>query len=190
MRNWRKNIAKAFGVTMAAGLLAACGAGPSVYNARIYHDRWPDLFFTRGETYDAVVWGNPFGGDPMPVRSAVVAAMTKAYNVASRGFVALPPEEKPSGPYVSVVFNAESERSGLPCANLEGLTPRAIGEGNVHVQAALCRYGTPLTRASGQVMGVTGPDDPRFRQLLHMVAVDLFRRPPTSGIRGLRFGRS
>ena len=183
MRNWRKDIAKAFGVTMAAAVLAACSGGPSVYNARIYHDRWPDLFFTDGKPYDAVVWGNPFGGDPTPLRSAVVAAMAKAYNNASRGFAVLPAEETPRGPYVSVLFNAESETSRLPCGDLEGLSPRAIGDGNVHVQAALCRNGMPLTRASGQVTGVAGPDDPRFRRLLRMVAVDLFRPPPGFGVR-------
>ena len=181
MRNWRTGLAKAFGVTMAAAVLAACSGGPSVYNARIYHDRWQDLFFTRGETYDAVVWGNPFGGDPRPVRSAVVAAMAKVYNNASRGFAALPAEEKPRGPYVSVLFNAESEARHTPCGDLKGLSPRAIGGGNVHVQAALCRNGLVLTRASGQVVGAAGPDDPRFRRLLTMVATELFREPPISG---------
>lgn len=181
MREWRRTIAKTLWVTMAAGMLAACGAGPSVYNARIYHDRWPDLFFTSGKPYDAVVWGDPFGGDPTPVRSAVVAAMAKAFNNPSRGFAALPPDEEPRGPYVSVLFNAESESNSALCGNLEGLSTRALGDGNVHVQAALCRNGLMLTRASGQVMGAAGPDDPRFRRLLAMLATELFRKPPTSG---------
>ncbi|MDP6952237.1 MAG: hypothetical protein QGF53_05695 [Alphaproteobacteria bacterium] len=171
---------------MAAALVAtlvACADTPNVYNARIYHDRWPDLLYAGGdEPLSAVIWGNPFRDDRAGLEKAVLAAVQKAHNNASAHFTATPPALEPRSPYVALLFNANEVQSGLPCADLSGLTPQDGVNGDVHVQAAICRNGAPLTGASGHVGNVSDADDPRFRQLMHSVAVSLFQAPPGYGL--------
>lgn len=173
------------GRLMAAALaigLAGCADGPKVYNARIYHDRWPDLLYAGGnEPLSAVIWGNPFRDDRAGLESAVLEAVDKVHNNAGARFASTPPALEPRSPYVALLFNANEVYSGLPCADLSTLTPRSDNDGEVHVQAALCRNGAPLTGASGHVGNVSGADDPRFRQLMHSVAVSLFQAPPGYG---------
>ena len=175
---------------LAAGalLLAGCGGAPSVYNAQIYHDSWPDFFYgggTGGE-YLAVVWGNPFRADKAATEAVVIESIERAYNHAGNSFSTSPERVNPLVPYVAVVFNAGYFSSGLPCGDLDALRPGPAPSGNVAVQAALCRGGAALTGVRGSVEGVGGPDDPKFRQLIHQVAIKLFRYPrrggPSSGL--------
>jgi len=165
-----------------ATALAGCADTPSVYNARIYHDRWPDLLYAGGdEPLSAVIWGNPFRDDRAGLESAVLEAVDQAHNNASARFASIPPALEPRSPYVALLFNANAVHSGLPCADLSALTPRLEDGGEIHVQAALCRNGAPLTGASGHVSNVSDADDSRFRQLMHSVAVSLFQPPPGYG---------
>jgi hypothetical protein len=157
--------------------LAGCSGGPTVYNAQIYHDRWPDFFYG-GSTpeYLAVVWGNPFATHKAATEAVVIEFIERAYNHAGTSFSTSPREYNPLVPYVSMVFNADHARSGLPCGDLSKLRPGPAPSGNVRIQAALCRTGV-----EGVVENVSGPDDPKFRQLVYQVAVKLFRYQPGSG---------
>jgi hypothetical protein len=138
--------------------LAGCSGGPTVYNAQIYHDRWPDFFYGGGTPeYLAVVWGNSFHTDKTATEAVVIESIER------------------------MVFNADHARSGLPCGDLSKLRPGPAPSGNVRIQAALCRSGAMLTGVEGVVENVSGPDDPKFRQLVYQVAVKLFRYQPGSG---------
>jgi hypothetical protein len=161
--------------------LAGCAGAPTVYNARIYHDRWQDFFYGGGTPeYRAVVWGNPFDTPKAATEAVVIASIERAYNNARASFSTSPELVNPLVPYVSMVFNANRISSGAPCGNLDVLRPVPAPSGNVRLLAALCRAGTTLTAAQGFVDGVSGPDDPRFRQLVYQIAIKLFHYQPGS----------
>lgn len=169
-------LAKWIGAVTLAGLLVGCGGTPTVYDSRIYHDSWPDFFNggTQSE-YLAVVWGNPFDAAQERTDAVVLKSVDQAFNRSGSTFSTNPSDVDPLVPYVAVVFNAEAKSSGLPCSDLTALQPSRADRGNVRVHAALCRAGSPLTGARGHVADVTGPDDPRFKDLMYQVAVELFR---------------
>lgn len=173
------------GVLGVAVGLAACNSAPTVYNSRIYHDAWPTFFSgsSQGE-FLAVVWGNPFNAEQERTNAVVLDSVDQAYNRANYSFSTNPESVDPLAPYVSVVFNASSAASGLPCSDLTALQPRRTASGGVSVHAALCRGGSALTGARGYVDKVSGPEDPRFEALMYQIAVELFRYQPGTNPNG------
>ena len=123
-----------------------------------------------------MVWGNPFDADKAVTEAVVIESIERAYNHAGTSFSTSPERVNPLVPHVAVVFNADHARSGLPCSDLSKLRPGSAPSGNVRVQVALCRGGTMLTGVQGVVEDVSGPDDPKFRQLVYQVAAKLFRK--------------
>ena len=178
---------RCLGAIALAGFIASCSGAPTVYNARIYHDAWPTFFSGSGQSeYLAVVWGNPFATEQAHTDAVVLNSVDRAYNRAGTSFSTNPETVDPLVPYVSVLFNPGSISSNLPCSDLANLKPGVVPGGEVRVHAALCRAGSALTGARGYVTDVMGPDDPRFHQLMHQVAVELFRQQPGSDIRRAR----
>lgn len=172
-------VPKMFGVLGLAAALGACGSTPTVYNTRIYHDEWPIFFSGSSQSeFLAIVWGNPFDADKAQTNAVVLDSVDQAFNRAEYSFSTNPPAVDPLVPYVSVLFNPGSVASGLPCADLTQLQPTPSAAGEVRVHAALCRGGTPLTGARGYIEQVTGPNDPRFEDLMYQIAVELFRYQP------------
>jgi len=76
------------------------------------------------------------------------------------------------GPRLHFAFGPNASNFNLACS-AAGTTGRV--NGSISMVAALCR-GTDhaLTYLSASIDGVTGPDDPRFRQFLRQATVQLF----------------
>lgn len=180
--SYRSIVRRAPWVAAGALLLASCATQPTVHHSRIYHDYYQDFFSgAPGTKFLAVVWGNPFAADKAETDAVVVDTAERAFGRRGYGFSTQPERVNPLVPYLAVVFNAGHAESGLPCTDLSRLSPPPPPNGNVSVQAALCRGNKQLTAAKGSVAGVRGPDDPRFRALTYQVAAQLFRTPPRSG---------
>jgi len=167
----------------AALLLAACANQPTVYYSRVYYDQWKDfLAGGHGTEFLAVIWGNPFAADKAQTDAVVLDTAHTAFNRAGYRFTTTPKNKvNPLVPYLAVVFNADHVSSDLPCGDLSELGPPPAPSRNVTMQAAMCRRGTPLTRAVGSVANVSGPDDPRFRALAFQIATQVFQLVPRSG---------
>ena len=154
-------VPKSLGAIGLATILAACSSTPTVYNSRVYHDAWPTFFSGSGQgEFLAVVWGNPFNAEQERTNAVVLDSVDQAYNRANYSFSTNPESVDPLAPYVSVVFNAGSVASGLPCSDLIDLQPPRAPSGDVRVHAALCRGGSALTGARGYVDNVSGPNGP------------------------------
>ena len=100
--------------------------------------------------------------------------MAIPFNNDGYRFTTTPKAVNPLTPYLSIVFNAEIEATGIPCGDVSRLRFTPASDGRIAVQAALCRGGGLLTRADGVASGVTGPNDPKFRELMFQVSRKLF----------------
>lgn len=139
-----------------------------------------DLPYVADRGLLAEIRGNPFGQDDAALAAEVKDAL------ARRHFGPVFPvhTERPQGfvsPYrVVMVFDP------APYAGRASLCERAPasqpnGE-RVRVRAAFCASDQLLSYVSGSVVGAAGPEDPRFRHLLTLIATELF--PPYDNRRG------
>lgn len=168
--------------------IAACGQNAAtVYNSRIYHDRWQDFFSSNdGQEYLAVIWGTPFEGRKGETETVVLDAVAVAFNRPGYRFLTNPSSLDPLAPRLAIMLNPANAPQGAPCGDFATATPvtRPIASGgDIEIHAALCRGITPLTRAQGRAGGLTGPDDARFRDLVYQVANKVFQSPPGSNPR-------
>lgn len=86
--------------------------------------------------------------------------------------------ETDSSPYrVHIAFNGARDTGRNIACQASGATAPAQS-GDVWIVAALCPGSGPaLTYLSGSVSGITGAEDPRFRQFLRSAVVRLFPKP-------------
>lgn len=147
----------------AGGLLGACTPGRVDY-VRVDSSYTPVQYATipYSKAMRADVSGNPFN---MPQED-----FNRLVNEAIQ-----PPGVQPSAasPYVvHFAFGNTATSINYACA-ATGQTGH--GGGTIAVTAAFCRGpGAALTYLVGSVDGITGPDDPRFKQFLRSIVARLF----------------
>ena len=166
-------------ISVFATSLAACNvSSPTVYNAQVYHDRWPDFFSgAPGREYLAVIWGDPFAGQNSETVAVVLDAFTTAFNRPGYRFSTEPSDPDPLAPRLAIMINPAKAPGGAPCGDFATATP-VWSTGSIELHAALCRGDTALTRAQGRVSGVTGPADRHFRELVYQVAIKVIEVRP------------
>jgi hypothetical protein len=147
----------------AALLLSACGVGTVSYvNVDSSYDplQYARLPYT-GPLY-VEVSGNPFAIPSEQMAQLVYSAIAPSNAVIGNG----------QGPRLHFAFGPDASNVNLACS-AAGTIGRV--NGRISMVAALCR-GTDhaLTYLSASIDGVTGPDDPRFRQFLRQATVQLF----------------
>ncbi len=156
-------------------LVAGCNATTTVYNDQVYHDRWRDAFAgPPASEFLLDIAGHPFLGQETQTETVIEDVVALPFNNDGYRFTTTPKAINPLTPYLSIVFNAEIEATGIPCSDVSRLRFSPAADGRIAVQAALCRHGGLLTRADGVASGVTGPDDPKFRELMFQVSRKLF----------------
>ncbi|HVY52589.1 MAG TPA: hypothetical protein VHA07_13655 [Devosia sp.] len=143
--------------------LSACGVGTVSYvNVDSSYDpvQYARLPYT-GPLY-VEVSGNPFSIPSDQMAKVVYDAIAPSNAAIGNG----------QGPRLHFAFGPDASNFNLACS-AAGTAGQV--NGRISMVAALCR-GTDhaLTYLSGSIDGVTGPDDPRFRQFLRQATVQLF----------------
>lgn len=133
-------------------------------------------YATDGHPMRTLVKGNPFPGPMEGFVSTVTSAMSGANPGRAARFSA-DPNEPNLKPYLVVMqFNpSRALRASELCAgNARG--DETPSSGKVSIAAGFCFGDDALSEARAEVSGVSGPDDPRFRQAVQDVTYFLF--PP------------
>lgn len=144
-------------------ILAGCSSGTVSYvNVDSSYDpvQYARLPYT-GPLY-VEVSGNPFAIPADQMAKVVYEAIAPSNAAVGNG----------QGPRLHYAFGPDATNFNLACS-AAGTNGRI--KGTITMVAALCR-GTDhaLTYLSASIDGVTGPDDPRFRQFLRQATVQLF----------------
>jgi hypothetical protein len=156
-------------VIVAAGwLLAACAGQSLIYNNMLSPAYRPyDFGYGAGRRdLTTIIVGNPFEIDQAELETRLVAMLNESPTfLQPTNFTTTPgPSARPQYRAV-LLFNRGPDR--VPVAEL-GETMRLI--------AVFCRHAGFLSQVTGEVEGVTGIDDPRFRGLVRQMVPLLF--PP------------
>ena len=121
------------------------------------------------------VTGNPFDAPQEDLEQAITQSMTGAHFGQTIAFVTTPPEDFAVPYRVVLVFDAAQHHTELKLCRFDhGIAPQTGDKVRVH--AALCANESPLTAVSGEVGEASDPGDPRFRQLIRQITVNLL--PP------------
>ena len=177
MKSVRLTLSLAIGLT-------ACTNAPRVVDlptGGIYHDQ------ELGGDWPVVVLGSPFPGmQPEAVARAVAADMPTG--VGPHVHFTLAPAAY--GRRVVWVFGAGvAGGDGSAVCQSGGGTVTAAAD-HIRVYVAACRGPSALSAVQGDINGVNGISEPRFRQLVRDVTVELFAPHPdqrdSGGFLGLR----
>lgn len=124
-----------------------------------------------------VVRGSAFGYDPTTLANLVVNNMQGADWGPHAHFTPV------AGPntarmyfYVMAINGPLDLTGGSLCSRpSQPITPVVMPAGEIRLEAALCRYNKNTTSVAGRASGVTGPADPKFRQLIVAAIQDITR---------------
>jgi hypothetical protein len=166
-----------------AGLgLYAC-TGASVISHSYYNSAYsPDhvQLAAASGTAVAAIRNNPFAADRD--NAGVVAAM-QGRNFGPRLYFSQTPRPDDKYGYKVILdFRPPGPSSAYQCQGESTPPTSAPPSGQIDVTATFCVGDRLLTDAAGTVSGATGPDDPRFRQLIGDIMVAL--TPPYDPSRG------
>src|SRR5258708_3497555 len=170
-------------------LLAACTAGSSgsksLSSGSIYWTYY-DTSYTpiqdiamaggSGQLLTQVL-GNPFNVDQEQFDKAVTDAMYGAHFGPATHFTTTPNGSFKRKFYVRLAFDGAGINS--ICTSPPSAPERnAKATGSVTLDAAFCQEGEPLSYLEGGGSGYSGPNDPRFIDIMHELTFNLF--PPTN----------
>lgn len=122
------------------------------------------------------VVGNPFDVAKADLERVITSDMKGAHFGPPVSFVTTKPEGFTSPYRIVMVFDdTRGYTEAKLCKEGTSIEPGTGGD-YVRVYAALCAGTQPLTGVNGRVGEVTGPDDPKFRQLIRQITTNLL--PP------------
>jgi hypothetical protein len=171
---------------LAGTLLSACDKGifvnrsetPTAYSGAYYVSSTAAM-----GTNQVVVYNSPY--PPEPTVSGVLTAAQQRYQSNQYRFFAGPPGADWNGYTVVLAFSDGPQGNRNLCIDRD-LPLRPMTAGWTSVFAEYCLGPTLVTEASAYTRVVTGPDDPRFNELVGGVLAALFEIRPPPG----HFGRS
>lgn len=179
-----------FGISLG---LAACTGQTIMYSdaqhlprgRQAQYDAWTlNYVASRGGMLTQVV-GNPFAVPKQEVEAVVTRIFTRDHPGPRFPFFTEPPDDYISPYRVVVLFNpARNANVSRLCERPQ--QPTWGRDGVVEVTAVLCTSERVVTKASGAVLGASGPQDPRFEDLMQQVVVLLLPvdTPKPDGGRG------
>lgn len=132
-----------------------------------------------GRDVAIAVHGAPGGSEPRALAERVAAAMRAAQPVDGARFTPSPGASAKPGYLVVLAFADRRDTPEALCRQAPGAAGGALGgDGWLHLNAALCVAGRPVTAVSGRAKGVRAIDDKAFEDLVGDVARGLF--PPAA----------
>jgi hypothetical protein len=115
----------------------------------------------------AIVTGNPFSLNQKQFASLVRNSMKGHVNVATEARFVAARDETTVSPYrVVVSFNAPAGLGDNELCELGAKTPSVANRRDLNVRMAFCFGDSFKSGSSAWVSGVSGPDDPKFRELI------------------------
>jgi len=163
-----------------AGAASACTSTDVVLSPTSYYAAYTPTVLSYSATSGGIlveVVGNPFDAPKADLEQSITGAMAGSHFGPRVDFVTTPPEDFRSPYRIVMVFDsAQGYTQAKLCAQTETIQPEA-GE-TVRAHAALCAADQPLTGVNGRVSDVTGPDDPKFGQLIAQMTTNLL--PPSN----------
>lgn len=156
--------------------LAACAGDVRTHNE--YFGSWDpatvDYMAGEGAVLTEVK-GNPFNAPKTEVEQAVTSAMYKAHFGSPVPFVTEVPADHRSPYRVVILFNPD--RSVNPARLCrEDVAAGSGTPGEVRLLAAVCARDYRETSVAGRASNVSGPQDPKFRQLVRAMTSRLLPR--------------
>ena len=165
-------------VACALVLLAACAGQSTIYNNMISAAYRPYEYGYGAGRRDltTLIVGNPFDIDQAELETRLVVMLNESPTfLQPTNFTTTPgPSARPQYRAV-LLFNRQVVLPALACRAPERIPLAALGE-TMRLTATFCRRGGFLSTVTGELDGVTGIDDPRFRQLVRRMVPLLF--PP------------
>lgn len=167
-----------------SGAGAACTSTDVVLSPTSFYATYTPTVLSNAATTGGMlveVVGNPFDAPKAELEQSITGAMTGSHFGPHVDFVTTPPEDFRSPYRIVMVFDSERNYTQQKlCSQTASITPAATESVKVHT--ALCAAEKPLTGVSGRVADVTGPEDPKFRQMISQITVNLL--PPFNPDRG------
>jgi hypothetical protein len=171
-------------VLAAAGLLAtACAGQSTIYNNMISGGYYPYVFGYAAGRRDltTVIVGNPFEIDKAELDSRLVDMLNESPNFQQPTHFTTTPGPSARSQYRAVfLLNRQIVLPGLACRAPDKVPAADLGA-TTRLVAVFCQQGGYLSTVTGELQGVTGIDDPRFRQLIGQMMPLLF--PPVDPTR-------
>jgi len=162
-----------------AGAASACSPGSVVLSpTNFYITYTPSVVNSAAASGGMLVEvvGNPFDVAKADLERTITSDMKGAHFGPPVNFVTAKPEGFTSPYRIVMVFDdTQGYTTAKLCKEGTSIEPGTGGE-YVRVHAALCAAQQPLTGVNGRVGEVTGPDEPKFRQLIRQVTTNLL--PP------------
>jgi hypothetical protein len=159
-------------------LAAACAGQSIVYNNMISAAYRPyDYGYGAGRRdLTTLIVGNPFDLDQAELETRLVAMLNESPTfLQPTNFTTTPgPSARPQYRAV-LLFNRQIVLPSLACRAPEQIPVAELGE-TTRLTAVFCRHGGFLSTVTGELDGVTGIDDPRFKRLTRQMVPLLF--PP------------
>ncbi len=162
-----------FGVILA---VSGCADGVIVQEPvfeQIYADGDAEYAMQYGEMLTRV-YGNPFAAGADGSERSVTRLMKGANRGPEVEFTPKP-EGKGSDPYhVVMIFNAPPSLAAKSICGGGSNFGSVPAGGSMTLLSGFCIGGDLLSTASGSTAGVSGPRDPKFRELVRLVTYSLF----------------
>jgi hypothetical protein len=164
-------------------LLAACAGQSKIYNNMISSAYRPyDYGYGAGRRdLTTIIVGNPFDIDQAALETRLVALLNESPTfLQPTNFTTTPgPSARPQ--YRAVfLFNRQIVLPSVACRASARIPVAELG-GTMRLTAVFCRHGGWLSSLTGELEGVSGIDDPRFRRLIRQMVPLLF--PPVDPTR-------
>ncbi|MFQ5971245.1 MAG: hypothetical protein ACE5Q3_02870 [Alphaproteobacteria bacterium] len=168
------------GASIALALLAA-GCGVIVSNDDVTHQYLPQEVSTAGGSGNQIqvdVRGNPFAVPDRVLSEAVVSSMIGRVPGRRVDFALEPQQVYTPRHWVVMLFDPpDGARARRLCQTAYEPAERPVnGVTDVKVLGAFCRRGFALSWATGRAKDVSGPESPRFDQLIAQMTKTLFPR--------------
>jgi hypothetical protein len=124
-----------------------------------------------------VVRGSAFGYDPTTLANLVVNNMQGADWGPHARFTPVSGPNTARMYFFVMAINGPLDLTGASlCARpSQPITPVAMPAGEIRLEAALCRNNKITTSVAGRASGVSGPADPKFRELIVAAVQDITR---------------
>jgi hypothetical protein len=166
-------------------LAAALGlAGCATNGVSIVEDQQTGFFAPEEYGNDAstgpmvvVVRGNAFGYDPTTLANLVVNNMQGADWGPHAHFTPISGPNTARMYFYVMAINGPLDLTGASLCERPNQPLRTVNvpAGEIRLEAALCRFNKVTTSVAGRASGVTGPADPKFRDLIVAAVQDVTR---------------
>ena len=159
-------------------LLAATGCASANLTYNHYFENYDPSMLSYAAGQGALytqIFGNPFDVPKQQLEQKITDTMYGSHFGPRVPFVTQRPTDYKSPYRVVILFNPASNLNAAKICRQEAV-PSAAQPGVVRILGALCSNEDRETSVVGEIAGVTGPDDPAFRQLIRQITTLLLPR--------------